>query len=142
MKEYRYKINGKDYSVRIESVDSGIAKVNVNGTDYDVELPVKECVCTAVKRPDSSVTVTSVPAAKAADTAPAGGKTVSSPLPGVILDIFVKEGQSVRRGEKIAVLEAMKMENEIQATADGTVIKVFVNKGESILEGAGIITIG
>ena len=77
------------------------------------------------------------PAAK-----PAGeGKPVTSPLPGVIIEVSVKEGDTVAAGQKVAVLEAMKMENEIQADRAGVVTKINVNKGDSVLEGAAIVTI-
>ena len=62
-----------------------------------------------------------------------------SPLPGVIISVDVKEGQAVKQGQKVAVLEAMKMENEIQAEADGTVVEILVQKGDSVLEGAEIL---
>ena len=83
------------------------------------------------------------PAAKAAPAAkPAGaGKAVTSPLPGVIIEVSVKEGQAVKAGQKVAVIEAMKMENEIQAETDGTVTAVLVSKGDSVLEGAEIVKI-
>ena len=68
-------------------------------------------------------------------------KPVTSPLPGVIIEVSVKEGQTVKAGQKVAVLEAMKMENEIQAPADGTVTAILVNKGDSVLEGAEIVKI-
>lgn len=70
------------------------------------------------------------------------GKVVRSPLPGVLIELNVREGQNVRRGQKLAVLEAMKMENEILAEADGVVKEVFVQKGDSVLEGAKIVSIG
>ena len=73
--------------------------------------------------------------------APAGGKKIVSPLPGVVIDVCIKEGEAVKRGQKIAVLEAMKMENEILSEADGTVSKIFVKKGDSVLEGADIAII-
>ena len=66
---------------------------------------------------------------------------MTSPLPGVIIEISVKEGQAVKAGQKVAVIEAMKMENEIQAPSDGTVTAVLVNKGDSVLEGAEIVKI-
>ena len=84
------------------------------------------------------------PAQAAAPTKPAAageGKTVTSPLPGVIIEVSVKEGQAVKAGQKVAVIEAMKMENEIQATVDGTVTAILVNKGDSVLEGADIVRI-
>ena len=70
------------------------------------------------------------------------GTAVVSPLPGVIIEVSVKEGQAVKKGQKVAVIEAMKMENEIPALADGTVTSIKVSKGDSILEGDTIVTIG
>ena len=87
-------------------------------------------------------------AAPAAAPAPAasapatGGKKVTSPLPGVIISVDGKEGQTVKRGQKVAVIEAMKMENEILAECDGTITAVHVKQGDSVLEGADIVTIG
>ena len=65
-----------------------------------------------------------------------------APMPGVIIEVSVREGQAVKRGEKVAVLEAMKMENDLLAESDGTVTRVFVNKGDSVADGARIVTIG
>ena len=79
----------------------------------------------------------------AAAPKPAGaGKKIESPLPGVIVSVDVKEGQAVKRGQKVAVIEAMKMENEILAECDGTITAVHVKQGDSVLEGADIVTIG
>ena len=73
---------------------------------------------------------------------PSGGKVgIKSPLPGVILDIKVKEGDMVKRGQTVMILEAMKMENDIKADHDGKVISINVSKGESILEGTDLIII-
>ena len=87
------------------------------------------------------------PAAQAAPAAaapkPAGaGKIIESPRPGVIISVDVKEGQAVKRGQKVAVIEAMKMENEILAECDGTISAIHVKQGDSVLEGADIVTIG
>ena len=70
------------------------------------------------------------------------GQTVKSPLPGIIISVDVKEGQAVKRGQKVAVIEAMKMENDILAECDGTVTAIHARKGDSVLEGADIVTIG
>ena len=139
MKNYKFKINGKNYEVNIGEAEGKMLHVNVNGADYQVELenaPVAAPVQTA-------------PAAQAAAPAPAAapkpasaGVTVKSPLPGIIISVDVKEGQAVKRGQKVAVIEAMKMENEILAESDGTVTAVFARKGDSVLEGADIVTIG
>ena len=111
MKQYKYKINGNLYNVTVNDVEDNIANVEVNGTSYKVEL-------------DKPV--------KAA---------VKSPLPGVILDIKVKEGDTVKRGQTIIILEAMKMENNINANKDGKVAEIKVNKGDSVLEGTDLVII-
>ena len=67
---------------------------------------------------------------------------MTAPLPGVIIEVSVKVGDAVKAGDQVAVLEAMKMENAIEATCDGTVTAISVNKGDSVLEGAPIVTIG
>ncbi len=146
MKSYKFRINGNEYNVDINSVEGNIADVTVNGASYQVEMenapaPIQkpaQVPAAAVASTGSATTTT--PAPKAA--APAGaGKPVTSPLPGVIIEVSVKEGQTVKAGQKVAVLEAMKMENEIQAPADGTVTAILVNKGDSVLEGAEIVKI-
>ena len=81
-------------------------------------------------------------AAPAAPKAAGAGSVVKSPLPGIIISVDVKEGQAVKRGQKVAVVEAMKMENDILAECDGTVTAVHARKGDSVLEGADIVTIG
>ncbi len=146
MKSYKFRINGNEYNVDINSVEGNIADVTVNGASYQVEMenapaPVQkpaQAPAAAVASTGSATTTTSAPKA----AAPAGaGKPVTSPLPGVIIEVSVKEGQTVKTGQKVAVLEAMKMENEIQAPADGTVTAILVNKGDSVLEGAEIVKI-
>ncbi|MBO8479210.1 MAG: biotin/lipoyl-binding protein, partial [Bacteroidetes bacterium] len=82
------------------------------------------------------------PAAAPAPAASGAGKAVTSPLPGVIVEISVKVGDSVKAGQQVAVLEAMKMENAIEADHAGTVTAIHVNKGDSVLEGVPIVTIG
>ncbi len=146
MKTYKFKINGKDYDVTIGEAEGKMLQVNVNGADYQVELenapasaPAAPAAAPAAAAPAAA---TPAPAAPAAPKAPTGaGEKVNSPLPGVIVEVSVKEGQAVKSGQKVAVLEAMKMENEISAPKDGTITAIHVNKGDSILEGAPIVTI-
>lgn len=145
MKEYKFKINGKDYAVTIGEAEGKMLSVNVNGADYQVELEqeiagqagndAKPAVIPGSDRGSQPATATPAPAPKGA------GTTIKSPLPGIIISIDVKEGQAVKRGQKLAVIEAMKMENEIQASSDGTVTAVLVNKGDSVLEGTEIVKI-
>ena len=148
MKEYSFKINGKQYDVTVESVEGKNAQVVVNGAAYSVEIEKGAAEATAaapVAAPAQQAApaqTSPAPAAPAPAAKPAGpGTKVESPLPGVIIEVSVKEGQAVKMGQKGAVLEAMKMENEIAATADGTVTAIHVAKGDSVLEGAPIVTI-
>ena len=140
MKEYKFKINGKDYAVTIGEAEGKLLSVNVNGANYQVELenaPVAAPVQASTPAAPAAVAPAATPAA-----APAGaGEKVNSPLPGVIVEVSVKEGQAVKAGQKVAVLEAMKMENEIPAPKDGTITAIHVQKGDSILEGAPVVTI-
>lgn len=144
MKEYKYKINGNVYKVAVGDIENNIAQVEVNGTPYKVELdeqkaPVKVVSAprpAAAPRTDSGAKVIAKPAAPAA-----GGYKVSAPLPGVVLSINVKVGDTVKAADTVVVLEAMKMENAIHAGRDGRVSSVCVNNGDSVLEGAALITI-
>lgn len=148
MKTYKFKINGKDYDVTIGEAEGKMPQVNVNGADYQVELenaPASAPAAPAAPAAAAPAAATPAPAATAAPAAPkapaGAGEKVNSPLPGVIVEVSVKEGQAVKSGQKVAVLEAMKMENEISAPKDGTITAIHVNKGDSILEGAPIVTI-
>ena len=139
MKTYRFKIGGNDYNVEIHSVEGNNACVTVNGTQYQVEIDNPSA---APLQQKTAPVQSEVPSASAKPPVSAGSKTITSPLPGVIIDIKVKVGDTVKTGTEVAVLEAMKMENSIEATSDGIVTSVNVSKGDSVLEGAPIITIG
>ncbi len=147
MKTYRFKINGKDYEVAVNSIEGRNANVTVNGADYSVEMENEApAAAPAPVQAAAPAAVSAAPAPAAAPTAaPAAsgaGKDVVSPLPGVVISVDVKVGDAVKRGQKVAVIEAMKMENEILAENDGTVTAVHVSKGDSVLEDAKIVTIG
>lgn len=145
MSTYNLKINGKQYNVTVNSVEGTQASVSVNGVDYNVEIEggAAPAVVTAapVAAPATAPAVASAPAAAPAPVASGAGKAIVSPLPGVIISVDVKEGQAVKRGQKVAVIEAMKMENEILSEFDGTVSAIHVSKGDSVLEDAKIVTI-
>lgn len=140
MKAYKFKIGGNQYDVTVNGIEGKIADVTVNGVNYQVEL---ENEVPAAAAPAAAPAAPAAEAAPAAAPKPAGaGKKIGSPLPGVIISVDVKEGQVVKRGQKVAVIEAMKMENEILAECDGTITAIHVSKGDSVLEGADIVTIG
>ena len=146
MKEYKFKINGNDYNIAIISTTGNVADVTVNGVEYKVEIENEMPAVQAVPQaaaPAAKPAPTPVAAAPAPVVAkPAGeGRPVTSPLPGVIIEVSVKEGDTVAAGQKVAVLEAMKMENEIQSDRAGVVTKINVAKGASVLERAAIVTI-
>ena len=141
MKEYKFKINGKDYAVKIGESDGKNLTVNVNGADYQVELENAPVAAQTVI-PSTAPAPAAAAAPAAAPKAAGAGVTIKSPLPGIIISIDVKEGQAVKRGQKLAVIEAMKMENDILSEADGTVTAIHAHKGDSVLEGADIVTIG
>lgn len=142
MKEYKYKINGNLYNVVIGDIEENIAHVEVNGTHYTVEMEKKPKVA-ATPKPVARPAARPAAAPAAAPVAkPAAAKSgVKSPLPGVILDIKVKEGDMVKKGQTIIILEAMKMENSINADKDGKVTAINVSKGESVLEGTDLVII-
>ena len=147
MKVFKYKINGSPYRVVVQKSDQESVEVEVNGTPYVVEIEQKKKkpVSTIQRHVSSSSSSQSVEAAKPTVTrsaVAAGSIVVNSPLPGVVLEIKVKVGDAVKKGDTIMVLEAMKMENNIQASSDGTVSKISVEKGASVLEGAELIVIG
>lgn len=156
MKQYNFNINGNEYSVTINSVEGNVADVTVVAS-YKVQLGGGQTISVqpaAASAQPAAATPAPAPAAAPApqpQTAPApqtaapaatgAGKPVTSPLPGVIVEISVKVGDAVKAGQQVAVLEAMKMENAIEADHAGTVTAIHVNKGDSVLEGVPIVTI-
>lgn len=122
--------------------------ITVNGNVYDVT--VEEGVSSApVAGTTPAARTTPVPALKAAPAAPAaaapaaaaGSVLISAPMPGKILGVKASVGQAVKKGEVVAVLEAMKMENEIVAPSDGTVASVNVSTGDAVVAGATLVTL-
>ena len=141
MKEYKYKINGNEYTIAVGDIENNIAHVEVNGKAYDVELP-EQPKAAAVKRVVVTEETTAVarPVKKSAPAA-AGDYVIASPLPGVIKEINVKVGQQVKADDVVCILEAMKMGNEIHAGKDGVVKSIDVAKEDSVLEGTTIMVI-
>ena len=155
MSKYQYKVQGVDYEVEIEEVEGNIAKVNVNGIPFEVELqkpinaakhpqlskPKVEAPKPAVAAP--ALAPAAAPVAAAQPAAPVGaGSPIKAPLPGTVTDIKVQVGQQVNVGDVVLVLEAMKMQNNIEAEYAGTVTSITVKQGETVMEGAVLMTIG
>jgi biotin carboxyl carrier protein len=153
MKSYQYKVQGVDYEVEIEEVEGNIAKVNVNGIPFEVELqkPINAAKHPQLSKPkvEAPKPIAAAPVAAPATApaqpaaAPAGaGNAIKAPLPGTIIDIKVAQGQQVAVGDVVLVLEAMKMQNNIEAEFSGTVTSITVKPGDTVMEGAVLMTIG
>lgn len=145
MKKFNFKINGNQYEVKINSLEEDIASVEVNGNTYTVELEKKSTVAKTPKLM-RTVSVPSTDSSKSevktsSPAAPKGGGTIKSPLPGVILKTHVKVGDVVSLSQELITLEAMKMENSVQADKAGEVIAIHFNTGDAVMEGDVLITI-
>lgn len=139
----KYIINDIEYNVAVNSVTNDRAEVTVNGVVYQVKIENANTSAPVTMPMAESADVTSAPVEAPAVVVQSGsGKPINSPLPGVIVGIKVKVGDKVKAGQVVAMLEAMKMENEIQSEYDGIVLSVNVSQGDSILEGAPIVIIG
>lgn len=152
MTKYQYKVQGIDYEVEIEEVEGNIAKVNVNGIPFEVELqkPINAAKHPQLSKPKMEAlkpVAAAAPATSAAPTAApqtaatGAGKAIKAPLPGTITDIKVQVGQQVNIGDIVLVLEAMKMQNNIEAEYAGTIASIAVKAGDTVMEGSVLLTI-
>lgn len=144
MKKYKFTIHGNQYDVNILNVEDNIIEMEVNGSTYSVEV---DKTIQPVKTP-KLVRARAVPST---DTTPSEGTgtrvskgvgTIKAPLPGTILSIHCKVGDKISMGQKLIVLEAMKMENNIDSDKEGTITAILVNQGQSVMEGDVMIEIG
>ncbi len=146
MKKFKFTINGNEYAADVINIEENMAEVAINGVSYTVEIDQKmQTVKTpklvrtpAVPSTDSHPSVSKT----ASPSAPKGTGSIKSPLPGVILELYVREGDTVKIGQKLIMLEAMKMENNINADKEGRVTSIKVSKGDSVMEGDILILIG
>jgi glutaconyl-CoA/methylmalonyl-CoA decarboxylase subunit gamma len=146
MKKFKFTINGNQYETEVLSVEENIAEIEVNGTLFKVEV---EKTMKTVKTPklvrQAVVPSTDSHPSVAKTSSPSGPKgtgSIKSPLPGVILEMFVREGDVVKMGQKLLMLEAMKMENNIESDKAGKVVSILKHKGDNVMEGDVLIIIG
>ena len=139
MKKYKLKINGNEYDVSIDDLDGRKASVDVNGRSFTVEVENPANTTTASPTVATKPTPTAAPAPSR--PAAAAGGAVKSPLPGVVLDIQIAVGDAVQPGQRLMILEAMKMENNIDSDRTGTVKEIKVSTGDSVLEGDILVVI-
>lgn len=136
------KINGNDYEVAVKDVNGQNVEVDVNGKSYTVELaeaPKAEKPKPVIARPAASAPAAAPAAAPTPATGAAGA--TKSPLPGTVLSVNVTVGQTVKAADVAIVLEAMKMENNINCGRDGVVKAIYVQKGDNVLEAADLLLV-
>ena len=115
--------------------------ITVNGTVYDVAVEETDGDTAAMPAPTAAPKAAAKPAAAPKAAAGAGSVKITAPMPGTIVDVKAKVGDTVKNGTVIAVLEAMKMENDVVADRDGTIASINVNKGDSVSTGSVIATL-
>jgi glutaconyl-CoA/methylmalonyl-CoA decarboxylase subunit gamma len=141
MATWNIRIEGRSYEVDVQSLEAGFATVVVDGASYDVSWEEPEGatpVVTPVAGPAAAPAAASPPSRPAT----AGAGVVTSPLPGLVLELLVKQGDAVKQGDVVAKIEAMKMANEIRSDVAGTVAEVLVRTGDTVDEGAHLLRIG
>ncbi|MBP5277357.1 MAG: biotin/lipoyl-binding protein [Prevotella sp.] len=142
MKEYKYKINGTEYTVQIGDIVENIANVTVNGENFQVEMENEP-------EPEKKKVVVNPAAAKQQEAAEEGAaagpvnteNALKAPLPGVVVEVKVAVGDTVNAGDTVVVLEAMKMANNLDAERSGKVTAVLVKAGDSVMEDTPLIVI-
>ena len=140
MKDFKFTISGNKYEVHIENFEGKVAEIEVNGTKYKVEveqeMPTKKTpvlVRKPVATPEGSDKIQKQPST--------GVSKINAPLPGTIIKVVVQVGADVKKGDSLLIMEAMKMENNIQAEKDGKVKNILVKEGDNVLQGDTLIEI-
>ncbi|MDC1106851.1 biotin/lipoyl-binding protein [Prolixibacteraceae bacterium] len=134
MRKFKFTINGSKYNVSIKDLEGNIANIEVNGTPYEVEIDQEVKVNKTPKLVRKTVVNTINDSAILKKNTTVSGYKVEAPLPGNIFKLQVAEGDSVKKGDVLLILEAMKMENKILSEKDGVVGKIHVNEGDAVLQ--------
>jgi glutaconyl-CoA/methylmalonyl-CoA decarboxylase subunit gamma len=144
MKKFNFKINGNRYEVEIINVENNIAEVDVNGTSYKVEIEGKlkaqktPTIVTGKVVPSTDVSILKTNKPKEHK----GVGLIKAPIPGLIIQVNLKKGDTVKIGDTLMVMEAMKMENNITSDKEGTILSINVNPGDNVLEGDVLAEVG
>ncbi len=144
MKKYKLNIHGNEYEVAIHSVEENTIILDVNGMQYSVQVDkqLKPVSKTPVLVRSVAVPTTDSHPSTSKTTPSVKGGVVKSPLPGVVLKVLVREGDTVKMGQKLMILEAMKMENNIDADKEGKIKLIKAKEGDAVMEGDVLIEIG
>lgn len=150
MKEFTFKINGAEYKCAVEEIEAGLTNVTVNGKTYQVETEKPAAPAPKPAAPKAAPVAAPAPvaaapapaAAPAAAPVAADGVKVKSPLPGSVIKVVVTEGQAIKKGDTLLVLESMKMENPIMAEQDGTVKQIVVAAGQNVMQDDVLLVLG
>ena len=138
----KLKIDNKPYEVEIKAITGAMASVVVNDAEYQVQIEEdgQLNLSETVANPHVVIPPLGTPVASTGSLPPADGDhTIRVPMPGVVVRVKVEEGQQVRAGETVMILESMKMENNIVAPKDGIIQKILVKEGQDIPEHATIM---
>ncbi len=139
MKQFKFTIHGNDYSVDIIGMEDNVARIEVNGTPYEVEVHRK---VKASKTPRTVAPVVKAPPKPVIEKREGGSPhPIKAPLPGIILEVKVKPGDIIEKGQLLMVMEAMKLENQVLADRAGVVENIPVTKGDNVLQGDVLIHI-
>ncbi|MBR4156005.1 MAG: biotin/lipoyl-binding protein [Bacteroidales bacterium] len=142
MKKFKFTISGNQYEVEVQSFENDKAQVVVNGTQYEVDVEREKEEAKPIIAPRPAAAKASAPAAAPAAGGNVDGVKAVAPLPGTIMQIYVNVGDQVKRGDKILMYEAMKMENNFLAEVDGVIKDIKVRVGDNVLQGAVLVVIG
>ena len=140
MRNFNFKVNGNEYKANIKSVKESSITVEVNGVPYEVEIEHKEKKTPILTVPKvvNSTLADNMKTSKPGAVQP---NAVKAPIPGTVLKVNCRVGDEVKLGDSIILLEAMKMQNEIHASASGTIETISVQEGQAVMEGDTLLTI-
>ena len=147
MKQYKFTINNQSFDIKVLSVNKTEATVNVNGKDLSVSIDEIKRILPENIKTETTTTFRPTPSKVApkvvANTISTGdGTPINAPIPGQIKGIYVQEGDKVAEGQKLLVMEAMKMENVISSQVSGIVSKIYIGDGDNVTQDQQLILIG